>query len=377
MNWRAASAAIGAISVIGIAIGLGVPLLSIVLEKQGWSASVIGANTAVAGVAALIAAPLGPRIAHRFGLAPSMALMIAVSAMSFVGFHFLPSIAAWFALRFTLHFALTVLFILSEFWISTAAPPAKRGLILGIYATVLSVGFAAGPLIFSWTGSDGGLPFYVGAGVACLALIPLVFAWRDSVQVESGDVGGFLPYVWLVPTATAAVLVFGAVETGGFALFPVYGNRIGMPEADAALLLTAIGLGNVMLQIPLGVISDHVGDRRRVLLACALIGLCGSLALPFVIANWWLTAAILFFWGGVVAGLYTVGLAHLTTRTPPAALAQANAAFVFCYALGMLLGPQSMGAMMDAVGDNGFAWTLAAFFGAYLLLAVGRLVIRH
>ena len=64
---------------------------------------------------------------------------------------------------------------------------------------------------------------------------------------EEGEASSFLSYIWLVPTATAAVLVFGAVETGGFALFPVYGNRIGYSEADAALLLTMIGLGNVML----------------------------------------------------------------------------------------------------------------------------------
>ena len=79
---------------------------------------------------------------------------------------------------------------------------------------------------------------------------------------EKGETSSFLRYIWLVPTATAAVLVFGAVETGGFALFPVYGNRIGYSEADAALLLTMIGLGNVILQIPLGIISDRIRDRR-------------------------------------------------------------------------------------------------------------------
>jgi MFS family permease len=375
INWRAAGAAIGAISVIGIAIGLGVPLLSIVLEKQGFSASVIGANTAIAGVAALFAAPLGPRIAHLLGLAPAMALMIVLSAGSFVAFYFFQSLALWFVLRFVLHFALTVLFILSEFWISSAAPPSRRGFILGIYATVLSVGFAAGPLIFAATGSDGPLPFYCGAIIASLALIPLVLAWNDAITIESSDVHGFLPYIWLVPTATAAVLVFGAVETGGFSLFPVFGSRLGMPETDVALLLTAIGLGNVLLQIPLGLLSDRVSDRRYVLMGCAAIGLVGSLLLPVVITNWWLTAVIMFFWGGVVAGLYTVGLAHLTTKTPHAALAQANAAFVFCYAFGMLVGPQSMGALMDVVGDNGYAWTLAAFFIAYLALAGSRLAV--
>ena len=117
-----------------------------------------------------------------------------------------------------------------------------------------------------------------------------------------------------MPTATAAVLVFGAVETGGFALFPVYGSRIGYSEADAALLLTMIGLGNVILQIPLGMVSDRVGDRRHLLLGCAVVGLLGTILMPFVAGNWHLMAALLFVWGGVVAALYTIGLAHLGTR---------------------------------------------------------------
>src|SRR5690606_10160346 len=123
---------------------------------------------------------------------------------------------------------------------------------------------------------------------------------------------------------TAAVLVFGAVETGGFALFPVYGARVGYSEADAALLLTAIGLGNVLLQIPIGFLSDRLSDRRPLLIACAAIGLAGMIALPFIKDSWHSAAAMFFLWGGCVAGLYTVGLAHLGSRLSGRDLASAN-----------------------------------------------------
>jgi len=284
----------------------------------------------------------------------------------------------WFPLRAILHFALTVLFILSEFWISTSAPPHRRGLILGIYATVLSLGFAFGPWLFAQIGSAGFAPFGIAFGLIALAAIPVSLAWRESPDIagsaHGGGSGGFARYIWLVPTATAAVLVFGAVETGGFALFPVYGARIGYPEADAALLLTAVGLGNVLMQIPLGLVSDRMRDRRVLLAVCAFVGLIGVLALPFVAGNWRASAAILFVWGGVVAGLYTVGLAHLGSKLSGRDLASANAAFILCYGIGMLIGPQAIGIGMDIAGPNGFAWTLALFFAAYLALAAVRLL---
>jgi MFS family permease len=376
IRWLSVSAAIASISVVGIAIGLGVPLLSVILEARGHSATMIGANTAVAGIASIAAAPCVTPLAARFGVVPLMVAMIILGGFAFLGFYFAPQFWMWFPLRAVLHFALTVLFVLSEFWISTSAPAKKRGLVLGLYATVLALGFAFGPFLFSQIGSGGFLPFGIAFTLVILAAIPVLAAWRESPDMGySGESqsSGFLRYIWMVPMATAAVLVFGAVETGGFALFPVFGARIGYTEAEAALLLTAVGLGNVLLQIPLGLISDRMRDRRHLLIICAVVGLIGVLILPFISHSWLASAAVLFIWGGVVAGLYTVGLAHLGSRLSGRDLASANAAFILCYGIGMLIGPQAIGIGMDIAGPHGFAWSLAVFFVGYLLLAAFRM----
>jgi len=379
VRWLSVSAAVASISVVGIAIGLGVPLLSVILESRGFSSTMIGANTAVAGIASIVAAPFVTPLATRFGVVPIMIAMILLGGLSFVGFYFAPAFWMWFPLRAALHFALTTLFILSEYWISTSAPPNKRGLVLGIYATVLSLGFAFGPFLFSVVGSSGFLPFGIAFVLVIIAALPVMAARREGPDMRAEcdhTSSGFVRYIWMVPMATAAVLVFGAVETGGFALFPVYGTRIGYSEADAALLLTAVGLGNVLLQIPLGIVSDRMKDRRVLLVICATVGLGGVLILPTIANSWFLSAAVLFAWGGVVAGLYTVGLAHLGSRLSGRDLASANAAFVFCYGIGMLIGPQAIGVTMDIAGPNGFSWGLAIFFGAYLLLALFRMGVR-
>ena len=138
-----------------------------------------------------------------------------------------------------------------------------------------------------------------------------------------------------------------------------------------------IGLGNVLLQIPLGMLSDRIADRRHLLLACALVGLVGTLLMPYAAFNWHVMAGLLFVWGGAVAALYTIGLAHLGTRLSGRDLASANAAFVFCYGIGMIIGPQALGMGMDIFGDYGFGWSLALFFAAYILLALARLAARR
>ena len=197
-----------------------------------------------------------------------------------------------------------------------------------------------------------------------------------TIVAEAGETSDFLRYIWLVPTATAAVLVFGAVETGGFALFPVYGNRIGYSEADAALLLTMIGLGNVLLQIPIGMISDRVGDRRYLLLVCALVGLAGTLCMPLLRVQ-------LAPDGGPAVRLgrrasqpstrrpRASGLAAFRPRT---GIGQRRLRPVLRRRHGARARRRSASAWM-LFGPNGFGWALALFFAAYIALAALRLVV--
>ncbi len=376
IHWLSLVAAVSAIGAVGIAIGLGLPLLSIILEKRGISSTLIGLNSAMAGVAAMIAAPITTRLAHDFGVARTMLWAVVVAAVSALGFYYANAFWMWFPLRFAFHGATTTLFILSEFWINATAPPQRRGLVLGIYATVLGVGFAMGPLLFSAIGSDGILPFLIGSSAILLAAVPIYIARRESPKLDEKPGRHFLRYILLVPTATAAVFVFGAVEAGGLSLFPIYAVRSGFGESQAALLLTVMGIGNMIFQIPLGMYSDRLRDRRPLLVAMAVTGLIGSLLLPMLIENWLLMAVVLLFWGGCVAGLYTVGLAHLGSRLTGTDLAAANAAFVFCYAIGTVAGPQAIGAAIDLTGNDGFAWALAAFFGLYILLSLVRLLFK-
>lgn len=376
IHWPSLIAATAAVSAVGVAIGLGLPLLSIILEKRGIPSTLIGLNAAMAGVASMLAAPLTTKLAHTFGVARTMMLAVVIAAISAIGFYYAEPFWMWFPLRFTFHGATTTLFILSEFWINQAAPPRRRGLVLGIYATVLAVGFAIGPLLFSALGSDGVMPFLAGALIILLALIPIFTARNESPVLNEKPERHFFQYIFLVPSATAAVFAFGAVSAGGMSLFPIYALRESMPESQAAVLLTVMGIGNMAFQIPLGLISDKMKDRRPLLFGMAVLGVIGALTLPFLIHDWVMMAVVLFMWGGCVSGLYTVGLAHLGARLSGADLAAANAAFIFCYAVGTVAGPQGIGAAMDLVGNDGFAWALASFFAFYVAVSLARPLFR-
>jgi MFS family permease len=365
-------AAIGAITAVGTSVGLGMPLLAMVLDGRGFSPTMIGLNTAMAGVAAIIVTPFVPKLAHRFGAAHFLALVLVVATMSFPLFYVFESHLAWFVLRFVFHGSINIAFVLSEFWINSLAPPGRRGLVLGIYATVLSIGYAVGPAILSLVGSAGPMPFVIGTAVLAAATLPVLAALKANPVMDEAPRGSLFRYMTVVPLATFAALTMGATESGVLSFIAIYGLRIGFDASMAALMVSAVVAGNVISQIPLGLISDRV-DRRKLLLVIATIGTLLAAMMPLLASSMTLLIASLIAWGGVVAGLYTVGLTHLGARLSGTDLASANAAFIMMYSVGMLVGPTMIGAGMQVWDPHGLTVVAASFTAGYALLVAWRI----
>ncbi|MHB2211729.1 MFS transporter [Methylobacterium sp. CM6257] len=360
----AISAAITCVTVVGIGLSLSIPLLSIELERRGASSTLIGLNTAVAGIASICTVPFVPRLAARVGVAPLLGLALLVGAISLALFPLLPGIALWFPLRFAFSATLGALFVLSEYWINAAAPPERRGLVMGIYATVLAAGFSVGPLLLALVGTEGLAPYATGAVLMLAGGLPIVLARGLSPTIEAGSGLSILGYLRLAPGALAASLAYGAVETGIFAILPLYGLRLGYDAQGAAGLVSLIALGNVLFQIPFGWLADRL-DRGAVLLGASLAGAAGSALIPLAAGSPVAFGLLLLVWGGIAGTLYTVGLAMLGDRTPPSDLAGANAAFVVLYNVGLMLGPPVIGGGLDLVPPHGFALALLALFLAF------------
>ena len=368
----ALAAVISGITGVGLALSLSLPLLSVVLEARGISPSLIGINTATAGVAAILVLPFVTSLAQRIGTARLIILSFAVMMVTLMGFYYAKPFVLWFPLRFVFASAVTMIFALTEFWINSLASDARRGLIVGIYTAFLSIGISLGPLILALVGTEGIAPFVIGSLALGLAAVPVALVRGKEPELPRSRQGSLLRFVRLAPLALVAALVFGAVEAGGTAILPLYGFEIGLTSQKSVILVSAIAAGNIVSQIPIGYLADKM-SRRLLLVLCGSVGAVGASLLPIVSDSYPAVLVVLFITGGIVAGLYTVGLTHLGARYRGAELASANAAFVMMYAGGMLIGPVLLGAGLDAYPPHGFAIAIAAMFALYVALAFMRI----
>lgn len=368
----ALSAAIATVSLVGVGLSLTMALLAVRLAQLGYSARAIGLNPSAGGCATLLIAAFVPQLARQLGVRKLLFLALLTAVLSLASFAAYENYWAWLVIRGIYGASLTVLFVLSEFWINSVAPPQRRGVILGLYTTSLAAGFAAGPTILALTGTQGLPPFLAAVALFLIAAVPVALVGGHAPAVEQQPDTSIHGFVAAAPVATLAALVFGAIETASMGLLPVYALRSGMQAETGALLVSLFALGNVIFPIPMGVLSDRC-DRRRLLRTIAALSLLGALLLPLAAKqSFALFACLLVVWGGVVGSLYAIGLAHLGARYKGAELAAANATYVMLYSVGMLAGPPFLGVGLD-VAPAGLFVGVAMMLAVYLAVASWRI----
>jgi MFS family permease len=175
-----------------------------------------------------------------------------------------------------------------------------------------------------------------------------------------------LRFIPKAPMLLVAISVHAMFDGGMLGFMSIYGVRHGMSESVAALTITALSLGNVFFQIPIGWIADRT-SKRKTMVGCFLVASLCLILLPFAITSIWIWPLVLVS-GAAGFGIYTVGLAELGDRFSGADLIAGTSAFSTMWGLGALIGAALCGAAMDIFGPHGFPATLLVIFITYLVL---------
>jgi len=351
--------------VVNLVYGLTLPLLSLVLDAQGISKTIIGLSIVAQACAGVVIAPFVPRLIIRVGAARSMQLATAIAAVTLIAVGLYQDVYLWFPLRFLLGAAAAILWSASEAVINELAEDNWRGRIMGVYGSAGAAGFALGPLVLIMTGTDSLLPFVVTAGLVMLAGVPLL--WLHNEQDANADAShtSLTRIFRIVPHIMLLNLTYAAAVEAFLAFFPLFGIHIGIGEARSLSLLTTFALGGVFLQLPLGWLADHM-QRHKLLLSCIVLTMIGFALLPWFIARPVVGPVFAFALGGVEGMIYVLGVILLGQRFRGTELAAASVLFTGMWGAGTMIGPLVVGAGMDILGDLWMAYLIAGIYVCYL-----------
>jgi MFS family permease len=155
-----------------------------------------------------------------------------------------------------------------------AAITAKktRGGSMGIYSMLRLVGFATGPIIGGFLQVHFGFEaaFLAGAGFLLLAVL-LVQLWVKDVKIENDSDKRYFKVFekGIINPGIIAAAISTFIMASNFTMVTTleneFNSRLGINALEFSIAFSSLMVGRIILQIPLGRLSDIIGRKPQIL----------------------------------------------------------------------------------------------------------------
>jgi MFS family permease len=367
------AAVVAAATTFGLTYSLSAPLIAMSLMARGHSSLFIGVNAAMHALGVLLAAPLLPGLAAKLGARRLTVLALVLAGVLLYLFRLWPMVWVWFPLRIALGAAAEALFVMSETWTNVLSDEGSRGRTMAIYTAALSLGMVLGPALLSQIGVND-RAFAIGAVISVCAVLFVLPPWVLAPARSAPEPAQPLRYLKLAPVAIATTILNAGVETAGLSFIALYATGMGWNEQRAMQLISTLMFGAIVLQLPIGWLADKM-DKRRLALILAWVSAVTALLWPFALQATQLAFAMVFIWGGLFVGIYTVMLAMVGSRFQGNDLVGVYAVMGLAWGVGALVGPSAAGlAMLGSArfGLPGMIAVACALFALFMMRSRSR-----
>jgi MFS family permease len=357
--------------------GLQGSLLGVRASLEGFPTTVTGLVMSGYYVGFLAGSTLAPKLVARVGHIRVFGALASLASSAILIHAVLVQPAAWGLMRLVSGFCYAGLYVVAESWLNDQASNQTRGQLLSVYMVVSLGGMGLGQGLLNVADPAGAGLFILVSILVSLAVIPMLLSARTGppfaalAKVSPGTLYRASPF--------GVVGIFGTVMAHGafFGMGAVYGRAAGLSVPEISLLIGLWLTGGVVLQWPIGRLSDAL-DRRRVLTAVTVAAALLALGAPFLLGRSaaGLLAVVALF-GGLTLPMYSLCIAHTNDFLKPEQMVQASGSLVLIGGIGASLGPVTAGAMMALAGPAGFFWWLAGIHAAIGLFAVWRMTRRR
>lgn len=348
------------VSVFLITAGSGfmATLVSLTLESSGTSPMLIGPVATAYFVGLTVGSLRVTPVIQRVGHIRAFAAFVSLFSASSLAYATHENAAFWAGLRFVDGVCMAGIFVCVESWLNDQAEPKARGVVLAAYMVALYSGQAVGQFLLAISHERPSMPFMAASILLSLAVLPVALTRMAGPVIERHPPPSLKGLYRTSPLGIVGAAVTGLMLGAFYALGAVHARRLGLDMAAIATFMSAVIAGGIVLQWPIGRLSD-LFDRRRVIVgsfgAAALV--CGGMTL--VHGEGWTMLVLGAAFGGLAFALYPLCVAHTNDRLPAGERVGASGGLVLAYSAGAAAGPVPASVLMAAAGPAG----LYAFIG--------------
>ena len=274
----------------------------------------------------------------------------------------------WFLLRIVVGFCFSGIYVVAESWLNDSSSNETRGQTLSAYLIVQMMGIVLAQAVLNFADPSGYMLFIIISVVVSLSFAPILLSVSPAPQFQTSK-RMTLSQLWSIsPLGVVGQFFLGAIFAALFGMASVYGTERGLTVKDISLFVAAIYFGGMILQYPIGWVSDRMDRRVLIFIVCSIgtfFSFAANLSDNFI---WLLIVA--FIIGGVSNPLYSLYIAYTNDYLEHDDMASASGGLIFLTGIGAIFGPSIVGWLLDAYGAASYFWfigTVMAIMGSYAL----------
>ena len=345
--------------------GLQGTLLGLRGDQEGFSTLALSIVMSSYFLGFLFSSRFTPELIRRVGHVRVFAALGSMISAVLITYPVLIEPWAWAVGRVIIGFCFCGVYITAESWLNDASSNENRGKSLSLYMIVQMAGIVVAQWIISIGDVSGYILFIIPSILVSLAFAPVLLSARPMPAFATTKPMKIKDLIKASPLACFGMFMLGGVFAAQFGMSAVYGSRVGLTVGEISLFVSTIYISALVLQYPIGWLSDRIG-RRSLIIWTSLLGGAGSLIAFLLPGNF----TIILISGAIVGGtsnpLYSLLIAYTNDYLEKEDMASASGGLLFINGVGAIAGPLTVGFMMDVIGDNGF-W----LYTAILMLSVG------
>ncbi len=351
------------------------PTIVLNANQAGTSLSSVGLIPTVYGFGFVMGCFWARKLMKTVGHIRSFTAAGAALASLTLLMHLIPHTVALILFRGFMGVAIAIVMTCVDSWVGHVTPTNIRGRVMGFYSMITKLAYVGAPALLSYSLLISENAIIYAVLLFTISLIPVCLTKLPQPPIGPSVPTSFLSLFKDLPSTFVAVFVLGFTNTAILNLLPVYGVKIGLPTSQALALLTAVHLGGLVMQWPIGYLSDVFG-RRNVLAAGFFISSTTAIFMTMTFAEEPSYAFILsLVWGGAALSLYSVALSHAIDRVDREQTVGVCATVLTIWSIGSIFGPGIAGVIMEHFDVKALYLFCGAFHGLTALFILTRLII--
>lgn len=355
--------------------GLQGTLLGVRGEIEGFSTFEMSLVMSAYFIGFLFGSRAAPDMIRRVGHVRVFAALASLISAVLILYPALANAEAWMIGRIIIGFCFSAVYVTAESWLNNSATNENRGQTLSLYMIVQMIGIVAAQGVLLLGDPSGYILFIVPSVLVSIAFAPILLSITPTPAFDTTKPMSLKKLYEVSPLGVIGMFLLGGVFSAQFGMAAVYGGKAGLSIPQISLFVSAFYVGALLMQYPLGFISDRM-DRRFLILLTAALGGAASIVAVIGGGNIVILLLAAFLIGGTSNPLYSLFLAYTNDFLEHEDMAAASGGMVFINGLGAISGPIFTGWLMTSIGPAAFFGLIAALMLAIAVYAAFRMTQR-